>query len=100
MCFKYVIKKIVCACVCVCLNHSTAFWQNMMDPYGSPFVCFPKGCAVFACKGAESWDLSLDLWDFCNSDALSSVVFGKGALSFQRAARETACDLAVAGLGA
>lgn len=41
--------------------------------------------------GAESLDLSLDLWDFCNSDALSSVVFGKGALSFQRAARETAC---------
>ncbi|CAL1157312.1 unnamed protein product [Cladocopium goreaui] len=41
--------------------------------------------------GAESLDLSLDLWDFCNSDALSSVCFGKGALSFQRAARETAC---------
>eukprot|EP00434_Breviolum_minutum_P031718 symbB.v1.2.028051.t1/scaffold2932.1/size66953/1 len=41
--------------------------------------------------GSDSWDLSLDLWDFCNSDALSAVVFGKGALSFQRAARETAC---------
>ena len=48
-------------------------------------------------EGAESLDLSLDLWDFCNSDALSSVCFGKGALSFQRAARETACNLAVAG---
>ena len=43
--------------------------------------------------GSDSWDLSLDLWDFCNSDALSAVVFGKGALSFQRAARETACAM-------
>ena len=53
----------------------------------------PKGILLLL-PGGESWDLSLDLWDFCNSDALSSLVFGKGALSFQRAARETACDLA------
>ncbi|CAK9086042.1 unnamed protein product [Durusdinium trenchii] len=36
-------------------------------------------------------DLADHLWEFCNWDALSALVFCKGALGFQRGARETAC---------
>eukprot|EP00913_Durusdinium_trenchii_P003787 g3506.t1 len=39
-------------------------------------------------------DLADHLWEFCNWDALSALVFCKGALGFQRGAREARCKRA------